>query len=414
MVEGPRDRRAGAGLARTGGDRRRFGFTPDLAGYNHERRATSLAQIVDLILSQRDAAEPWSIYAGALPVDRHLPGFKTAHAMPLLADDREMLISLWLGNRARTAIHWDLPQNLACVVAGRRRFTLFPIEQVANLYVGPLDRTLAGQPSSLVDPAAPDFARFPRYADALACAETAELGPGDALYLPSLWWHGVESLDPFGAMINFWWRDGNAATQHSPLLALFHALMTMADLPPAELARWRVLFDHYLFGAGDPARASAAGIGRHPRRPVGGDAHAAATAAGARIAEQRPRQAGVNSAASWSRATRALLTGWCGQEDSNFHGLSATTTSTLRVYQFRHGRTTIMSGGQRLPSGRGGRLAEPRAARNRLRRTPPAAPHPLVRHKNRRKPLPVQRVRTVAHRSGALSWTTSTARRGGR
>ena len=30
---------------------------------------------------------------------------------------------------------------------------------------------------------------------------------------------------------------------------------------------------------------------------------------------------------------------WCGREDSNFHGLSATTTSTLRVYQFRHDRT---------------------------------------------------------------------------
>ena len=32
---------------------------------------------------------------------------------------------------------------------------------------------------------------------------------------------------------------------------------------------------------------------------------------------------------------------WCGREDSNFHGLSATTTSTLRVYQFRHDRTPI-------------------------------------------------------------------------
>ena len=30
---------------------------------------------------------------------------------------------------------------------------------------------------------------------------------------------------------------------------------------------------------------------------------------------------------------------WCGREDSNFHGLAATTTSTLRVYQFRHDRT---------------------------------------------------------------------------
>ena len=44
-----------------------------------------------------------------------------------------------------------------------------------------------------------------------------------------------------------------------------------------------------------------------------------------------------------------ILTGWCGQEDSNFHGLSATTTSTLRVYQFRHGRTTILFGTRPRP-----------------------------------------------------------------
>ena len=36
--------------------------------------------------------------------------------------------------------------------------------------------------------------------------------------------------------------------------------------------------------------------------------------------------------------TFEVLTVWCGREDSNFHGLSPTTTSTLRVYQFRHDR----------------------------------------------------------------------------
>ena len=30
--------------------------------------------------------------------------------------------------------------------------------------------------------------------------------------------------------------------------------------------------------------------------------------------------------------------GWCGREDLNFHGFYPTTTSTLRVYQFRHDR----------------------------------------------------------------------------
>jgi hypothetical protein len=32
---------------------------------------------------------------------------------------------------------------------------------------------------------------------------------------------------------------------------------------------------------------------------------------------------------------------WCGREDSNFHALSGTATSTLRVYQFRHDRILV-------------------------------------------------------------------------
>ena len=32
---------------------------------------------------------------------------------------------------------------------------------------------------------------------------------------------------------------------------------------------------------------------------------------------------------------------WCGREDSNFHALSGTATSRLRVYQFRHDRTLL-------------------------------------------------------------------------
>ncbi|MBV8687106.1 MAG: cupin-like domain-containing protein [Alphaproteobacteria bacterium] len=231
----------------------RFGYSPDFSGFNHDRRLATVDQLLDLLLRQRGHPSPFSIYAGAIPVARHLPGLMPGLAMPLLAPDRPRLVSLWLGNRTRTAAHWDLPQNLACVVAGRRRFTLFPTDQVRNLYVGPLDFTLAGQPISLVDVDRPDFEAHPRFRDALAAAETATLGPGDALYLPSLWFHAVESLDEVGAMVNIWWRDGPAPLL-TPLNALYHAIMTMQTLPPRELAAWRSLFDHYVFNDhGDPA-----------------------------------------------------------------------------------------------------------------------------------------------------------------
>lgn len=231
----------------------RFGYTPDFTAFNHDRRLATVEQLLDLLLRQRGHDQPYSMYAGAIPIRRHLPGLLAEIPMPLLDPAREILVSLWLGNRTRTAAHWDLPQNLACVIAGRRRFTLFPTDQVSNLYVGPLDFTLAGQPTSLVDLDQPDFERHPRFRNALETAETAELGPGDALYLPSLWWHGVASLDELGAMVNFWWRDGEPPLL-TPLNALYHAVVTMKDLPPAELAAWRALFDHYVFqDDGDPA-----------------------------------------------------------------------------------------------------------------------------------------------------------------
>lgn len=231
----------------------RFGYTPDFRGFNYERKLATVEQLTDLIMRQRGVKRPYAIYAGAIPVLRHLPGLVPEMPMSLIEERREKLVSLWLGNCTHTAAHWDLPQNLACVVAGRRRFTLFPIEQVKNLYVGPIDVTLAGQPTSLVDVDRPDFDRFPRFREALEAAETAELGPGDALYMPSLWWHAVAGLDEIGAMVNFWWRDGPEPLL-TPVNALYHALITMKDLPPRELQSWRTLFDHYVFkDNGDPA-----------------------------------------------------------------------------------------------------------------------------------------------------------------
>ncbi len=110
--------------------------------------------------------------------------------MPLM--DADVRPRLWLGNAFLTPAHIDELDNLACVVAGRRRFTLFPPEQVRNLYIGLLDSTPAGAPVSMVSLKAPDFERYPRR-EALAASRVTELEPGDALFIPAVWWHHVES-----------------------------------------------------------------------------------------------------------------------------------------------------------------------------------------------------------------------------
>ena len=230
----------------------RFNYNADFSGFNFERRMTTVGQLIELLVRQRGQEQPYSMYAGGIPIRKHLPPLIPNIPVPMLDMARETLISLWVGNRTHTTTHWDQSQNLACVVAGRRRFTLFPPEQLKNLYVGPLDFTLAGQPTSLVDIDTPDLDTYPRFAEALESALRAELEPGDALYIPALWWHDVLSLEDFGCLINFWWRDTEPPLL-TPLNALYHTVITLRHLPPNELKAWRNMFDHYIFGDnGDP------------------------------------------------------------------------------------------------------------------------------------------------------------------
>lgn len=163
---------------------------------------------------------------------------------------------LWIGNEGIVSAHYDGADNLACVVAGRRRFILFPPDQTGNLYPGPLNFTPAGAPVSLVDLRAPDFERYPLFKTALANAYSAELEPGDAIFIPMLWWHHVESLAKVNALMNYWWNGSavKSTSSPSPIDSLNIALLAMRDLTPHQRKAWRHLFDHYLFKQGvDPA-----------------------------------------------------------------------------------------------------------------------------------------------------------------
>lgn len=228
----------------------RYFYRPQLDGFNFGVVDSSIAALLTTLLDPVGSQS--GIYLGSTPTREILPAFASAHPMPILSG-RSTEPRIWIGNFSRVAPHYDESDNVACVVSGRRRFVLFPPEQVKNLYVGPIDQTIAGQPSSFVNVHKPDFARFPRFADALRSATIAELGPGDAIYIPALWWHAVEARGPLNVLVNYWWQD-SPMDAGSPLHALGHALLAVSHLPEHQRLGWRSLFDHYAFKVnGEPA-----------------------------------------------------------------------------------------------------------------------------------------------------------------
>lgn len=222
-------------------------YNDDLSGFNFRQEHIPLGTVLDTLLKYAAREPAPMIYVASTTLDTWLPGFREENALAL--EGRDPLASIWIGNRTRIAAHQDVPDNIACVVAGRRRVTLFPPDQLRNLYIGPLDFTPAGQAVSLVDFALPDLERFPRFAEAMRYAQVAELEPGDAVLIPSMWWHHMEGLEPFNVLVNYWWREA-PGWMDTPMNVLMYALMTMRDLPPHEREIWQDVFRHYVFEAG--------------------------------------------------------------------------------------------------------------------------------------------------------------------
>lgn len=222
----------------------RFSYDEDCTGFNFTRGAAPLPLVFQKLSEQPDDDTAQSIYVGCASLEQWFPGFKLENNLAVPRDD--VAINAWLGNRSRISAHFDFPDNIACVVAGRRRFTLFPPDQIDNLYIGPLDLTPAGQAISLVDFSSPDLDRFPRFEKALQAACSCELEPGDAIFIPSMWWHHVESLSSFNMLVNYWWCS-TPEVMGAPLDAIMHAILSIRAIPRPQRDMWKAMFDHYVF-----------------------------------------------------------------------------------------------------------------------------------------------------------------------
>lgn len=239
----------------------RFFYNGDLTGFNFQSGQGRLDVLLRDLLTAARVADPPAMAVQSEDLAALLPRVAQENRLALLPEVRARI---WLGNRIQVAPHYDVKENIACCVAGRRQFTLFPPGQIANLYPGPFELTPAGTPVSMVDPLAPDLEAYPRFAEAWSAARQTTLEPGDAIYIPYLWWHGVQSLDPLNVLVNYWWAEGAPEGVGGAYDALLHALLSFRHLPPDQRDAWRTMLDYYVFERwADPAAhlpASAKGV----------------------------------------------------------------------------------------------------------------------------------------------------------
>ena len=228
-------------------------YNETLDGFNFIKNRLPLSKVLEQLARYTQFPSPPSVAVQSALMSQCLPSVLAEHAMPILPAD--IIPRIWVGNKITTPTHIDGSDNIACVISGRRQFVLFPPEQIANLYIGPLDFAPTPSPISMVNLREPDFDRYPNYRIALEHAQTAILEPGDAIFIPNLWWHHVESLDQINILMNYWWGGSNFSTadKTSPYGLMMQALLSFKDLPLAQRQAWGHLFQHYVFAPEHPA-----------------------------------------------------------------------------------------------------------------------------------------------------------------
>lgn len=220
-------------------------YNQEYSGFNFTRNIASLDTIFELMLARAENPDADRIAMQSAPINEHFNNLTEHNQMPLLPNEVEP--RFWLGNDSKVNTHCDDADNIACVVSGKRVFTLFAPEQIKNLYVGSLENTPGGAAVSLAKLDEPDFIQFPKLADALKHAFRVELEAGDAIYIPAMWWHHVEAQSDINMLVNYWQGGSIGGFDHpSGLDAVLLGLVSIAKLPEAQKQAWMTIFQYFV------------------------------------------------------------------------------------------------------------------------------------------------------------------------
>ena len=188
-----RDRRRASRAAREIGGR--FFYNDDLSGFNFRPDKVKLDVVLDdIAAASSDDPKPPSIYVGSTTIDTCLPGFpRRERFRPRRAQSARQHLDRQPHAHRRAPGPAGQPGLRGRRAAGASRCsrrTSCPTSTSARS-----TSRRQGRRSAWSTSLQPDFERFPRFAEALKHAQVAELGPGDAVFIPSMWWHHIEALD---------------------------------------------------------------------------------------------------------------------------------------------------------------------------------------------------------------------------
>ncbi len=227
----------------------RLGPTPEGKARNFEQESWPFERLANALLDELETRGGRTLYMQSEPIADKFPALSRSFELP-----GDIAPRIWLGTGQQIATHFDRMDNLARVFAGTRSVLLFPPDEIANLYPGPLEFTPAGAPVSMVRPDRPDLERYPLYQRALERSLTADLRPGDAIFIPHHWWHSF-AASGFNILVNHWRSPVSDLAWTEAQSAFLQALLGLRDLPSDVRDAWAQLFDHYVFlRNGDPTR----------------------------------------------------------------------------------------------------------------------------------------------------------------
>lgn len=223
-----------------------FFYNKNYTGFNFSRNIITFESFLSQLEQNAKVKKGDVIALQSAPLPDYFPQFESQNPLNYFPDD--YVSRVWIGNNSIVNAHYDDSENIACVVAGRRTFTLFPPEQIDNLYIGPIELTPAGAPVSMVDFSDIDYDKYPKIKIALSAAFEANLEPGDAIYIPSLWWHHVEAKGGVNMLVNYWCGGAiSGKIKPVPQNNILMAMLSIRSLPQVQKEAWKAFFDYYIF-----------------------------------------------------------------------------------------------------------------------------------------------------------------------